>query len=77
MIFKNFSKVNFLRDTESTILAVSSNLYTKIKVIRIEIGYLEITLKISFKVVNIKYKFFDNKEIIDINSNNYFFSNEN
>jgi len=76
VIFKDFSKVNFLRNAKSTILTVLSNLYIKVKVICIEIEYLKLTFKIIFKIINIKYKFIDDKKIVDINSNNYLFSNE-
>ena len=56
---------------------VSSNFYIKVKVICTEIEYLKLTLKIIFKVVNIKYKFTNDKKVIDINNDNYFFSNKN
>ena len=76
MIFKNLSKVSFLKDIKSIILLISSNFYTKIKVIYIEIKYLKPIFKMLFEVINISYKFTGNKKVININNNNYFFSNE-
>jgi len=77
IILENFSKINLLKDTKNTILIISSNFYIKVKIIRIKIEYLKLIFKVIFKVINIRYKFSNNKKIVDINNNNYSFSNKN
>ena len=73
VILKNFSKVNFLRNIKNIILIISSNFYSKIKIIYIEIKYLKLIFKVFLKIINIKYKFIDNKKIFNINNNNIIF----